>query len=295
MKNLVLYHMASGHAWFSGGAVFLEVAALDARGIFDARRRLASGARILLIVGVILAGLAGTSPSLWLAVPLLVGCVGYSCIGFCHRSRKLRLGMAAGAAALVVAGMIVELPYHFPRLPQAPRPRRLYVIGDSLAAGMGGEQATWPKLLAERTGIQVSDLSWPGATARNALRQQTPALERDTDTEAWVLVEIGGNDMLDGVTADEFGDALDRLLAIARGDPARPRTVVMLELPLIPGKWAFGAWQRHLAAKHGADLVPKRVLGGVILTDANVRDGLHLSQTGHDRLADELTPWLGQP
>ncbi|HMC66386.1 MAG TPA: GDSL-type esterase/lipase family protein [Gemmataceae bacterium] len=295
MWNLFLYHLASGHAWFSGGAVFLVVAALDAGGFFDTRRRLASAARILLIIGVILAGLAGTSPSLWLAVPLLVCCVGYSCIGFCHRSRRLRLGLAASAVALVVAGVLVELPYHFPSLPQTPRPRRLYILGDSLAAGVGIKEITWPKLLAERTGIQVSDLSLAGATARNALRQQAPALERSTDTEAWVLVEIGGNDMLGGPTADEFGEALDRLLVIARGDPASPRTVIMLEVPLTPGKWAFGAWQRQLAVKHGASLVPKRVMAGVILTDANVLDGLHLSQAGHERLADLLIPWLGQP
>src|SRR5262249_51114580 len=157
----------------------------------------------------------------------------------------------------------------FPSQPQAPRPRRLYVIGDSLAAGVRPKEITWPKLLAEGTGIQVTDLSLPGGTARNALRQQAPALERRTDTDAWALIEIGGNDMLGGPTADEFGEALDRLLASARGDRAHPRTVVMLELPLTPGKWAFGAWQRQLAAKHGAFLVPKRVMASVILTDAN--------------------------
>src|SRR5262249_11556706 len=198
MKNLFLYHLASGPAWFTAAAIFLLVAVLDACGLFDTRRRLAAVVRILLLTGVILAGLAGTSPSLWLGVPLLLVCVAYGVIGLGHRSRKLRLGLAAGAAALVVVGVLVGLPDHFSEPPRVARPRRLYVIGDSNAAGVGSEKATWPKLLAERTGIQITDLSWPGGTARNALRQQVPALEKDRDADAWVLIEIGGNEMLDG-------------------------------------------------------------------------------------------------
>src|SRR5262245_18229059 len=91
---------------------------------------------------------------------------------------------------------------------------------------------------------------------------------------------------------DDFARHLDELLTKARGDVERPRTVLMLELPIIPGAWAFAAWQRHFAAKHGVILIPKRVMADVILTEANVVDGLHLSQRGHERMAELLVPWL---
>lgn len=67
----------------------------------------------------------------------------------------------------------------------------------------------------------------------------------------------------------------------------------MLELPIIPGKWAYGAQQRRVAARHGALLVPKRLLAGVVLTQENTTDGLHLSATGHERMAQLLIAWLG--
>ncbi|MCI0456532.1 MAG: hypothetical protein L0Z62_06080 [Gemmataceae bacterium] len=69
----------------------------------------------------------------------------------------------------------------------------------------------------------------------------------------------------------------------------------MLELPLLPRAWAFGAQQRRLAAKHGVVLIPKRLLAGLLLTEANVVDGLHLSPAGHARLPARLGPWLGLP
>src|SRR4029453_14653046 len=103
-------------------------------------------------------------------------------------------------------------PYHLTRPPQAQRPRRLYVLADSLAAGVGGEKITWPARLGELTSVEVRNLSSPGATIHTALRRQVPMLEREGDRAAWVLVAIGGNDMLAGIPADEFEDGLDRLL-----------------------------------------------------------------------------------
>ncbi|HYT91625.1 MAG TPA: hypothetical protein VEL76_23130 [Gemmataceae bacterium] len=50
-----------------------------------------------------------------------------------------------------------------------------------------------------------------------------------------------------------------------------------------------------MASKHDVVLIPKRLLAGVILTGANVVDGLHLSSAGHARMAEQLGPWLGRP
>ena len=63
-----------------------------------------------------------------------------------------------------VPGFALELPYHLTRPPDRPQPRGVYVLADSLAAGLGTERTTWPKGLAERTGVKVHDLSAAGAT-----------------------------------------------------------------------------------------------------------------------------------
>jgi lysophospholipase L1-like esterase len=158
---------------------------------------------------------------------------------------------------------------------------------------LGRERATWPRLLAARTGIDVRNLSFAGANTRLALGKLTTVLGPEDDAEAWVLVSIGGNDMLGRTSAEDFGKDLDRLLAVARGDPAQPRCVLMQELPLIPLAWAFGAEQRRQAARHGVVLTPKRLLAGVVLSEVNVVDGLHLSARGHEQMAELLSAWLG--
>jgi lysophospholipase L1-like esterase len=227
-----------------------------------------------------------------LAIPLIACCLGYTLFGFSHRvwKRRALLGVCAGVA--VVTALAMELPYHLTSPPQGLRCQRLYIVSDSLAAGLGREQTTWPKLLAARTRVEVRDLSFAGANTRLALRSVQPVLEQDEDSDAWILISIGGNDMLGKTSAEDFATDLDRLLALARGNPAHPRRVLMQELPLVPGAWAFGAAQRRLAAQHGVALLPKKLLAGVVLTGENVVDGLHLSPAGHERMAQEYLPWV---
>jgi acyl-CoA thioesterase-1 len=148
--------------------------------------------------------------------------------------------------------------------------------------------------LEELTGIEIRDLSFAGADARSALLRQMPLVDGD-DQDSWILLCIGGNDMLGRTTLEDFENDLDQLLAAARGGSEQPRTVLLLELPLIPGANSFGVIQRKLAARHGVILIPKRVLAGVILDQADVLDGVHLSPAGHERMARELVAWSGRP
>src|SRR5262249_49500363 len=129
----------------------------------------------------------------------------------------------------------------------------------------------------------------------SALTQISEGLPKEDNDNACVLLEIGGNDLLGETPAEQFGQDLEALLIAARGDLARPRRMIMLELPVPPGQWAFAAKQRQLAAKFNVLLVPKRLLAAVILNSDSVLDGLHLSPAGHERMAQLLAPWLGQP
>ncbi len=100
-----------------------------------------------------------------------------------------------------------------------------------------------------------------------------------------MLAEIGGNDVLGETSAAGFEVNLDRLLAQLRSSG---NVVILLELPLPPTYNAFGGIQRRLARRHGALLVPKRVLLGVLMTDGATVDTIHLSRAGHDLMAARI-------
>jgi lysophospholipase L1-like esterase len=117
-----------------------------------------------------------------------------------------------------------------------------------------------------------------------------PQLPIPDDSNECVLVEIGANDMVDGIRLEQFESALDRLLESA-GSKGK-RHMVVLELPLLPGRWGYGAVQRRLARKYGCTVVPKRVLAKVQLTEGSTSDGAHLTQRGHDEFARALCTWL---
>ncbi len=98
-----------------------------------------------------------------------------------------------------------------------------------------------------------------------------------TEGDHLVLIEIGGNDLLMGVSSDEYGKALDALLSTVA---APNRTVLMFELPLFPNKIAYGQIQRRLSAKYRVALIPKRYFAQVIGDAGGTTDGLHLSASG---------------
>lgn len=202
-------------------------------------------------------------------------------------ARRGLIRVALGVTWLTAVAL--ELPYQVSPAPVTPGRAKLYIIGDSVAAGVSDrESGTWPRLLAERAGIDVVDLSRMGATAASALRQ-TGHLPADGGV---VLLEIGGNDLLGSTTAARFEHDLEQLLARVCG---ADREVLMFELPLPPLRNEYGRVQRRLAARYGVRLVPKRVFAAVLTGDGATLDSVHLSQAGHRRMAEVVCDLLGMP
>lgn len=197
----------------------------------------------------------------------------------------LRAGQVAAVATCLTA-VLMEWPWR--RLPTVSpvASRRLVVIGDSLSAGTGQGETTWPKVLSVRPGLEVVDLSRPGETVDSALAQAA----RIPPGAGLVLLEIGGNDLLGPTTASGFEIGLERLIQSAAGPG---RVLVMFELPLSPWGHRFGRAQRRLSVEHGVALIPKRVLADVLGSPGGVLDGLHLSDQGHRRMADWVWRCLG--
>ncbi len=160
--------------------------------------------------------------------------------------------------------------------------RSVVVLGDSISAGLDeGEGTPWPFQLRDAYHVQVYNLSEAGATTADGLKN----ISQTDHFPGLVIVELGGNDLLGGRTHAEFESNFDGILSHLR---RHNRSIALVELPLLPGKNAWGATQRRLARKYHCSLIPKRLLVDVLATPGSTVDTLHLSQAGHRRLADQI-------
>ena len=197
----------------------------------------------------------------------------------------LRMAGQAGILTLFGAAVIWELAFH--ASDGQPRGPSLWIIGDSISAGIGGpNEPTWPKLLATRYSIEVINLAEAGATVASAGKQA----ERIGEDAQLVLLEIGGNDLFAPTPAAQFRRDLTRLIE----QVVRPgRTVVLLELPVLPWHVQYTRIQRQVAKSFGVAMVPKRFLAGVLRQQESSTDLAHLSTVGHQLMADRVARLLG--
>lgn len=207
-----------------------------------------------------------------------------------HRS-EVRKGVRWGVQAAVVGTglvpLLMEMPYHnWPGI-SAVSAARLYIVADSVSAGLGQREiVTWPNRFRQEHGVEVVDLSEAGATV---LSIQSKV--RDVKwTPGLVLLEIGGNDLLGRTTPVAFEAELERLIGLV-GGPGR--VLVMFELPLPPMRSEFGRIQRAVAKRHQIVLIPKKYFADILREPANTLDGIHLSALGHERMSNMVWKLLG--
>lgn len=179
--------------------------------------------------------------------------------------------------------------------------KSMCIIGDSLSAKEGSAERPWPHILAERMDIHVENFSTPGATTAVQVKRMQHIIAVETapspnriDTYipfqgTTALLELGGNDLLMGEEAAEFGSNLETILGLLKKFNS---SVIMFELPLPPLCNRYGRAQRKLAIKYGVQLIPKRILAKVITNPVNTMDGLHLSEQGHQALAAAVSDFL---
>ena len=235
----LVYHIVSGGAFISG---LLAVAAGLVLLWLRRTRRGQIGGRLLLIAGWILAigAMDVRNPfpvvmtfafSIWAfaasALPRRTSCTDRTPGG----TDFVRPGSLIGISVVAISlfpGLIRDDAIDGWKPGEA-----IHVIGDSLSAGIGaGEGAPWPETLATRLDAEVINHSQAGATAKSAIEQA----ER-LPPDAFVIVEIGGNDLLGGRSSQDFERDLDALLADVCSDGRR---VAMFELPLPPFYFGFG-------------------------------------------------------
>ncbi len=274
--NPVVVHIVSGHAFFTGVALVVVAAIIPTRARPIAKRM----AVLASLVGLLAIVISSTPIPYWYCAIAAVGTI----VWIASLVRKRLWSRAPTVLAGVWLGAaLLELPYHFtPRL-QVAADRSVTVFGDSVTAGIGDDETseTWPRILARMHQLEVHDLSHAGETAASALeRARAHQIESSV-----VVLEIGGNDLLGSTSATVFARDLDALL---RQVESPTRQIVMLELPLPPFYHAYGRVQRRLAAKHHVALVPKHVFLSVLAARGSTLDSIHLSQAGHQLMADRV-------
>ena len=274
--NWLVYHIVSGQAFFTGAFLLMVAAAssMHSRPIFSRITVLSS------LIGVIAVVISSTAISYWYYGIAVAVTLVWIASRFMPNWRR-RASYAVVAVWLIAAA--IELPHHITHSLDPARTRTITVIGDSVTAGVGGDETseTWPSLLARQHQIQVQDISHMGETAASALKRA----ESHSIESSVVVVEIGGNDILGTTTTSQFACDLEALLDHLA---APNRQVIMFELPLPPFCHEFGRVQRTIAANHNVTLVPKRVFLSVIAGSDSTLDTIHLSQAGHQFMADTV-------
>lgn len=179
----------------------------------------------------------------------------------------------------------------------APAPSIL-VVGDSLSAGYGIEMRDgWVTLLQQRLTKQgyphaVVNASISGDTTSGGRARLPDALKRHRPQI--VILELGGNDGLRGLSLRETRANLEAMIETAKNAGAQ---VLLVGIHLPPnygpeftGK--FHAIYHDLARAHNTALVPF-LLEGVALTSGLMQpDGIHPRAAAQPRLLDNVWPSL---
>lgn len=273
--NPIVLQIANGNAFFIGMSLTVMAFAL----------RLWLGGRIWVslltvgwLVGISLVILSATPMSFWLYGLWFGFCVGVRITFIVRTSFHIKASTIIAFAFLSLSLCLTELPYRLVQHVTVFTNQPVFVLGDSISAGIGTKERAWPEVLGDLSHLKVINLARPGASVETALDQASQI----TAINSLVIVEIGGNNLLGRTDSRVFYGQLDKLLGKLKGGNHR---IIMFELPLLPFWNVFGRDQRVLAEKYRVTLIPKSYLAGVFGSKGATLDGLHLSQKGHNQLA----------
>lgn len=189
-------------------------------------------------------------------------------------------------------------PESQPQRPDVPPDAPLVVFfGDSITAGIHlAERDAFPAivqraLLEAGKPIRVINAGNSGETSAGGLRRIDWLLKQEP---AIVVVELGGNDGLRGISLDEMRANLETMVDLALEREARV-LLVGVRLPPNYGPLyidAFAAVFREVARTRGVPLVP-RFLDGVGGDDGLMQeDGIHPTVEAQPRLLENVWPAL---
>jgi acyl-CoA thioesterase-1 len=179
----------------------------------------------------------------------------------------------------------------------AAKPQRILVLGDSLSAEYGLVRGTgWVALLEQRLQAQhlpasVTNASISGDTTAGG-RSRLPALLKSVQPTI-VIIELGGNDALQGMPLQTTRDNLRAMAAAAKASGAQVVIVGMQMPPNYGRKYAsdFAALYPEVARAEHAALVPFLLAGVADAPNADTlfqADKIHPTAQAHPRMRDNV-------
>lgn len=210
-----------------------------------------------------------------------------------RRRRQLLASLLAGPLALALASA---------QTTAEPAAQTILVVGDSLSAEYGLRRGSgWVELLNQRlatqkTGYQMRNASISGDTTSGGLTRLPAALA--AHRPAIVILELGANDALRGLSLDMTRSNLARMIELSQQAQARVLLVGMQIPPNYGPRYTeqFTALFQDLAREHEVGLVPF-LLEGIALNRGQFQaDGIHPHEDAQPQLADtvwsQLEPML---
>jgi acyl-CoA thioesterase-1 len=176
--------------------------------------------------------------------------------------------------------------------------RTLLVVGDSLSAAYGMELSSgWVALLGkrlkqEKPGYRVVNASISGDTTASGLTRLPRLLAEHKP--AVVIIELGGNDGLRGLSLEQMKHNIGAMVTKARARRARV-LLVGIQLPPNYGKSYTERFQsifREVATEQGVALVPS-LLEGIATRDEFMQpDRIHANAGAQPRMLENVWPHL---
>lgn len=170
-------------------------------------------------------------------------------------------------------------------------------LGDSLTAGFGlSEAQAFPAIVKgnlEEAGVpaRVVNAGISGDTTAGGVSRLDWLLAQEPDV---VVVELGANDGLRGLSLDETESNLDAIVRRSLEKGARVLLVGMKIPPSYGGEYATGFEQIfvRLAGRYSVALMPFLLEGVAADPELNLPDGIHPNAEGQRRVAANVTPYL---
>ncbi len=177
----------------------------------------------------------------------------------------------------------------------AAEPRQIVAFGDSLTAGFGLDAGkSFPEKLqaaldTKGHDVVIANAGVSGDTTSGGLARLDWSVPDGTDI---VILELGANDMLRGVTPDITRRNLDDMITRLK---ARGITVLLAGMRAAPNlgpdyQQAFDAIYPDLAQAHGLVLYPFFLDGVAADRQFLLDDGMHPNAAGVDRMVERFLP-----
>lgn len=175
---------------------------------------------------------------------------------------------------------------------------KILVLGDSLSTGYGfAASRSWVSLLAQRLQTQgyphrVVNASISGDTSRGGLSRLPAALERHQP--AIVILELGGNDGLRGLSLNTLEDNLAAMIELSQQAGAQ---VVLAEMRVPPNygpryTQKFQEIYGKLADRYEVAFIPFLLDGVADKRELMQSDGIHPRAEAQRRILDNVWPTL---